>query len=90
MQGGNATPGSPIAFVGAVTYQAAVSPSISQGKPVPGVLIPRSASLRMAAFFYPLPFDYSKAFSLYLLADICLKEFLFYSFLCVYFLDTVM
>ena len=73
MQGRNTTPGALVAFVGAATYQAALSPSISQGKPVPGVLIPRFVSLRMAAFCYPLPFDYSKAFSLDLLADICLQ-----------------
>lgn len=83
MQGGNATLHAFVAFVGGTTYQAAFSPSVSQVKPGPGMLIPRFVSLRMAAFCYPLPFEYSKAFSLDLLADICLREFLFYSFLCV-------
>lgn len=73
MQGGKATPGALVAFVGVTTYQTAVSPSISQGKPVPGVLIPKTAPLRMAAFCYRLPFDYSKVFSLDLLIDICLR-----------------
>lgn len=57
------TSGALVAFVGAAAYQAAVSPSVSQGKPVLGVLIPRSMSLRMAAFCYPLLLNYSRAFS---------------------------
>lgn len=43
VQVGDTTPGALIAFVGA-TCQAAVCPSILQRKPVPGGLIPRSAS----------------------------------------------
>lgn len=57
------TSGALVAFVGAAAYQAAVSLSVSQGKPVLGVLIPRSMSLRMGALCYPLLLDYSRAFS---------------------------
>lgn len=78
MQGGNATLGALVDFVSATTYQAAVSPSVSQGKPVPSVPIPRPA------FYYPLPFDYFKALSLDLLAyfiPFCASNF--WTLLCI-------
>lgn len=78
MQGGNTNPGALVAFVGAATCQAAVSPSVLQRKPVPGVLIPTYSQVCISEWplgCYPLHFGYSKAFFLEILAEFCLRLF---------------
>lgn len=89
MQGGNTTPGAPVAFVGATACQAAVGPSILRRKAVPGVPIPTYSQVCNSE--WPLAaillLD-CKAFLLDILAEFCLRlfakeNFLFDSFLCV-------